>query len=73
MNKYLQKIASSTDLQIAQKSNGEESKAVHDYTERLKDTKSPELKKAIEHARSEERDHSTLFSKFISKTKHDRY
>jgi SNF2 family DNA or RNA helicase len=64
-NKYLQKIAS--DLSIAKKSKGEEEKAIVDYTERLKEVKSPELRKAIEHARSEERDHAEGFKKVMEK------
>ena len=64
-NKYLEKISS--DLSIASKSHAEESKAIHDYTERLKDAKSPELKKAIEHARSEEKDHASDFKRVMSK------
>jgi hypothetical protein len=60
-NKYLQKIAS--DMAIAKKSHGEEEKAIHDYGLRDKAAKNPVLKKAIEHAREEEKTHAKLFSK----------
>jgi len=59
-NKYLEKISS--DLSIASKSKGEEDKAVKDYAERLKEAKNPVLKKAIEHAREEEKTHSKGFA-----------
>ena len=60
-NKYLTKISS--DMAIAAKSKSEEDKAIHDYGVREKEAKNPVLKKAIEHAREEERDHSKGFAK----------
>jgi len=68
-NKYLKKIAS--DLDIATKSKGEEDKAINDYTERLTEIKNPELKKATEHAREEEKDHSSKFGKAIQDLKNE--
>jgi hypothetical protein len=63
MNKYLNKLAS--DLAIAEKSLGEEEKAIKDYGTRSQEAKDPELKKAINHARGEERDHAEGFKKVI--------
>lgn len=65
MNKYLEKISS--DLSIATQSKKEEDKAIGDYTDRLKEAKSPDLKSAIEHARKEEGDHSKSFGKVLEK------
>lgn len=64
-NRYLSKISS--DLSIASKSYDEETKAARDYSQRLKDAKSPELKKAIEHAKSEEVDHAKSFERILEK------
>lgn len=64
-NKYLTKIAS--DLSIAEKSHGEEEKAISDYGHRLKEANNPGLKDAIHHAREEERDHSKRFKDVIQK------
>ncbi len=64
-NKYLTKLAS--DLEIARKSEGEELKAVKDYSERLKVIKDPELRRATEHAIKEEKDHAEDFGKVIDK------
>ena len=66
MNKYLLKIA--TDLQIAEKSYDEEKKAIHDYSQRLVEAKSPQLKKAIEHAKEEEKTHAAGFKKVMDKS-----
>lgn len=66
MNKYLLKISSS-DLAIATQSKKEEDKAIGDYTDRLKEAKSPALKDAINHARKEEEDHSKSFGKVLEK------
>lgn len=63
MNKYLEKIAS--DLSIARTSLGEEEKAIKDYAQRLKDATDPALKKAITHARDEEKTHAAGFKKVI--------
>ena len=60
-NRYLQKIAS--DMAIAKKSKSEEEKAIHDYGIREKAAKNPVLKKAIEHARGEEKTHAKLLGK----------
>lgn len=61
VNKYLEKIAS--DMAIAKKSKGEEEKAIHDYGIRGKKAKNPVLKKAISHAREEEKTHAKLLGK----------
>ncbi len=67
MNKYLTKISS--DLEIAIQSKKEEDKAISDYTQRLKEVRSPVLRKALEHARSEEKDHSKELSEAARKAR----
>jgi rubrerythrin len=67
MNKYLTKISS--DRFMAQESEGEERKAITDYTRRLKEADSPELKKAINFALADEKEHAAKFKAVIEKLK----
>lgn len=68
-NKYLDKAAelSATEKDIAKKSLSEEEQAVKDYKTRLANTSNKTLKKALEHARSEEKDHAADFKKVLAK------
>lgn len=63
------KTAEESDLHIAEKSKGEEDKAIHDYTVRLSESENPVLRKAIEHALKEEKTHSHLFGSAIKDIK----
>jgi SNF2 family DNA or RNA helicase len=54
-----------SDLQIAEKSIGEEEKAIHDYTDRLKTIDNKYLRKATQHALGEERTHAQGFKDAI--------
>lgn len=67
MNKYLEKIAA--DLKMAEKSKQEEDKAIVDYGNRIQEAKDPGLKKALTHARNEEKDHSKSFGEVMKKLK----
>lgn len=49
------------DSEIAAKSLQEEGEAVRTYTERIKRAQSPELRRALAHARKEERQHAAMF------------
>lgn len=50
-----------SERKLAKKSLGEEKDAVEDYTERLRKTKNPKLRKAFKHALPEEKTHKQLF------------
>ena len=69
MNKYLEKIAA--DLEMAEKSKQEEDKAIVDYSDRIGKAEDPDLKGALTHARGEEKDHSSRFSKVIKKLRNE--
>jgi lysophospholipase L1-like esterase len=54
------------DRKIARQSLKEERKAIHDYGERFVSAESPALKKAIRHARKEERQHAASFEQVLN-------
>ena len=71
MNKYLTKLSS--DLTLAEKSKGEEAKAITDYTDRLKVEQNPELRKATEFALKDEKEHHEKFKEAIEKMAAKKY
>ena len=52
------------EVDIAKKSLQEEEKAIDDYSDRIKKS-GPDLKKRLEHARKEEKDHARDFREFV--------
>ena len=53
------------DLMMAKKSLHEEHKAVKDYTQRSKISRSKKLKKIFHHVIPEERDHAKKFKRYL--------
>lgn len=53
------------DQRITKKSLREEQKAIHDYGERITQVESAVLKKALRHARKEEREHAAAFKRLL--------
>ena len=56
-----------SDIKIAEQSLKEEKQAIEDYTHRKKLTSDSELRKALTHALSEEKEHAQLFTNFLNK------
>lgn len=59
-NKYISKISS--DLSLAEKSEDEEEKAIHDYGQREKEVKDPALKKDYGWIKKDEEEHRHAFA-----------
>lgn len=60
------------DKDFAERSLNEEEQAIQDYSQRLKDADSDDLKEIIRHARSEEHDHAQMFGSFLAGGKSNR-
>jgi rubrerythrin len=67
MNKYLTKIAS--DLEIAKEYHKDEEHDVKKYTDELKTAKNPVLRKALEFALPEEKQHAAKFKAAVEDMK----
>lgn len=61
--------ANNTDKNSAKDSYLEEMQAIHNYEKRIELCKDAELKKALQHALKEEKDHAERFFKWLDKCK----